>query len=505
MSSAMRWHFIRVNKGTVPPKAHLEDILKVYNTCFSACFIDEGKLQTHRVNETITNANPIAEVFEMLKDKAVLAAFGQCEDAYTTDDIQPFESMNGQINVFLDAPFDDYTHPDNPDSKHSRAFFAFHEYFQPEIESSAELADNDLEKVVNSLRSGAFKRKMDKELLKEGGSCLIFANNKTGEINQWCTNTTAVTTDWGWTSDDFSSPAQEEEVETGNEPEPVKPTSLLAKLGSVLSSKESEPAKTITKTEELKSSTAAVVPTVILWKPELEDKDWKKNWSNKKLKNRYYERCGQLPGDWINGVECRVLPKGNYKPKGFEVLQVVHNAPAPTKPVEDKKPEDKFPNTATRLPILSKQAHERMDGLLKDKAFKKYLDSSSINVMDPDIASKLEKRCPHLEEQRGMKPGETLAWPLEAYEALSSECPEEAGILLLNRAGQMIAMQRTITGLGTRLHKANKELIELKKKYEPESVTEEEKKVDKPATSVPATPPKPAVTPVAAARTVRVR
>lgn len=497
MASQMRGHIIRVNKGTVPTRDHLEEILDEYDTCVSVCFIENGKFSTAKVGQTMS-LDDLVNLFEATKDYATLAWFGKSDTVYSEDDIQPFMTMNDQMAVFLEAPFDSYQHPEVPDSKHSRAFYAFHEYFQPEIEANSELADHDLEKVVNSLRSNAFKRKMDNELLKEGGSCVVFANTKTQEINQWCTNTTAVTPDWGWTSSDFSEDEIEEETIVDKAPEPPVKASVLDKVNALLGRTPSKPitdnnvknlaagGQPVSKiTETLKDSTATLDNRVVLWSPKL-DPNYK-TWSNKKKKAKYHEMCGQTPDDWRNDVECAVLPKGSYKPKGMDVLQA-HPAASPklvvasTEPITPKKPEEQFPDTASRLPVLSKAGHDRMDGLYKDKTFKKYLDTSSINVADPEVAAKIEKRVPFLEEQRGMKIGETLSFPLDAYEALASSCPEEAAILLMNRAGQIISMQHAMTTLGSKLHNANKELLALKAKYEPGSIPA-------PAAAAPAAPP----------------
>ena len=504
----MRGQIIRVNKDAVPPKEHIEEIMQVYDTCLGMCFIEDGKLRSMTVNETVS-VDHMMQLLEATKDKAVVVWFGESEDAYSEDDVQPFMAMDNQMAVFLDAPFSDYSHPDNPDSKHSRSFFAFHEYFQPEVAASAELADNNLGKVLASMRGGAFKRKMDKELLKEGGSCIIFAS--TGEINQWVTNTTAVTADWGWTSDDFHEPQAEETVDT--KPEPAKPASLMDKLNNILGSKaetKTEPKENNVKNlaqggapvssvaENLKSTAASITPSPVMWSPKMEANY--KTLSNKRKKELYFQRTGAPPpAGWQNDVEAIVLPKGNYKPSGMDALRVIASTEPIAQPKEDKRPpEEQFPDTASRLPVLSKASHGKLDDLMKDKTFKKYLDTSSVNVQDPESAAKIEKRCPNLEEQRGMKPGETVGWPLEAYEVLASECPKEAAILLLNRAGQMISMQRALTGLGVRLHKVNKELLELKTKYEPDSLSDEDKKTvsalradisaAKTNTSVPAAP-----------------
>lgn len=498
MSSNMRGQIIRSNKGTVPPREHLEEILNVYDACFGMCYVEDGKLLIIRVSEKMS-LDDVVSIFDSVKEKSAVAYFGKSEGVYSVEDVQPFTSMNDQMAVFLDASFEEYAHPENTETKRSRAFFAFQEYFQPEIESNAELAGHDLEKVVNSLRGNAFKRKMDKELLKEGGSCVVFSNTATQEIHQWCTNTTAVTCDWGWTSDDFRDEEMEDNEVVNVAPQYTsKPASTLDKINAILGRGAAPPItnNNVAKlaaggppvtpvAEVLKASTAPITQVTLRWRPELDDKQWKKNWSHKKTKARYQERCGQIPGDWVNGVECVVLPKGNYRPKDFQTLQVASTVPVKPPEKTEKKPEEQFPDAASRLPVLSKEGHERMEGLVKDKTFKKYLDTSSINVQDPEIATKLERKVPFLEEQRGMKPGETLTWPLEAYEVLTSECPEEAAILLLNRAGQMISMHRSIAAMGTRLHNANKLLAEMKGKYEPDNLTKEEEQVLKPATPTP--------------------
>jgi len=419
---------LHVKAGHLPPDDMLELLLgkKPNAFGFTVQSTFEGKPDLAVVREDATNMSlsELKGLFTNAKDDPITVWLGKLKDGYDPEDIQPFlvrDSNNDAfITIFLEG---DIVGNDEP-AKHTEQSNYVNGILIPKILEWCDDFDGDLDKITKKLTSDTFNREF---LMHVGHRAVLHVVPLEGDtINAGKNEIGIPDADWGWVSQCQGYGETKEQ-----EPEVEKPTAkrfwggrkaenaVLGPDGKPVhdaGTKSSVP--TVTPKSEQKypadSRTAGnkdgAAPHLVARIPA-----WIK--TNDDVKLWYDIVSGSIHPQWKKRLPCTIkdmeavkidnlLDFRNYALK--KKMQTTGTMPETSagKPPEDLKIISGVAGDK-ELPIIGPKELEKVLDYVA-----KHLDGNSKGIIPPTEMQAIEKQLPNFATAIGMKPEETLNWPV---------------------------------------------------------------------------------------------
>jgi len=418
---------LHIKAGQLPPDDLLELMLKKVKPNvfgFSVQNTHEGKPDLAITREEVSklDVSDLKQLFENAKDNAVNVYLGNRAKPVSAEDIQPFVIHDGDNNPFFAIYLEGTLLGHDDPKEHSEQFNYVNGLLIPKIVEWCNDFEGDLDKIVAKLKGDTFKKEF---LVNVGHRAVLSIMPCDGDVINLGKNEIGTEpADWGWASikHGYGDPAPVARPEPKAEAAPrksfwggsKKPEEVKTSVPSV--STDANGIHTVTGRDgkpvndagsPLKSETPKLAARPPSWVNKNED-----------VKLWYDIVTNKVPSEWKKRLPGIVVD--------FEAAQIDNLEAFKTYALK-KKLAAAESKTDTATPAPSAATARDISGAVGNKELPiiepkdlekvleyvaKYIDGNSNVIPDPKQMQAIEKELPNFAACIGLKPEETLNWPL---------------------------------------------------------------------------------------------
>lgn len=408
---------MHIRAGHLPPKDLLEQILAHKPTAFGFAVQAANELSVVRADGTEASLKKLIELGEQAKDFPWTAYFGKLAEGVSKDDIQPFVLYDGNNSPTF-AIFAEGTFNGLDNKGHTEQAMLSGELLMPKLIEYLEDFEGDIDKVIKKLKSDAFSKALHATF---GHRAVVQFIPITGDIITFeHNNQLGQTGDWGYVSNIHCFPPIKAAA-----PEPVaKPAEKRSFWSSKTPTGSTSPNSPPPVVEPVKADpppdtgTPGNVDKPVTGKVEkpstmlvARPPSWIHK--NEDVKLWYTLVFGSVPGHWKKRLPTEVK---NLEATQITSLDDLHKlAGSRRKDLLEESTATMTPKAdpGENLPMINSKDMEKILDFVT-----KHLDGQSKEIIDPKQMQDIEKKIPSFSEQLGVKPGETLNWPVAGLFAL---------------------------------------------------------------------------------------
>lgn len=431
---------------TFPPNEYWEKVIAENPTAWGAVRVSE--VDGHRFLEINSGVDGISlediqATLTEFKDQDITFYFCNSEAAVSIKDISPYillcqpveedpEQEEPKLVAFLEGNFPGYA---QKDSSHPPEYHLVNDVLIPKFEGLFEMADGDIDKLMENLKKPHFKKELLLTSVSRGTITLVASN---GVCLSFAQNDLAREFPWGWTSNhyDFGGTAQKDL--------PKKKPGMFSR-STVREKANVEPSPAIAEAVKAPETGGAAIKNYTV----KEDRPGT-HLSRSDKKDWYKSRIGYCPQGWekspkVNvyvGPDNKVLTFSQMnKALGLEAAGLIKMANNPTRPGKDVDP-DKVESqetlpaeskavTAAVLPIMSPKSREGVNDIRNKDGYKKIIAENAEAINDPKQAEGYETKFVDFAKQMGVKSMQEFAcWDFEMRYELAKSNPQAAATMM---------------------------------------------------------------------------
>lgn len=428
---------VRRNKTVIIPDAYWNKVLETKPIAFGMALVENGTLQSFKVNDVVPDLKVIQEAQESFKDYSTAFSFIGSAGSPTEEDMSPYIILTKQLDgkdtpllmAMLDGDFNAYA---KSGSTHPPEFFLANGELREEISYIYnKIAGGNIDKLMGELDDPTVKKRLINMSVPHG-TILLLAN--TGEFKVLDKDDKSKKFDGWWTSDTLGY--TEATAEVMEEPKKVMTfKERYEATKAALASKKGAGDAVVTKPAEVTkvgattvvhaqpdvtkdTSTSSALPkykTVMMEPPKnIQHPEDLKKWY------RQHTLDGKIPSGWKKRPEVEVST--SKLSKSLADLQTMVGVTADAITSKDTEP------------VLDRRILSALhDDFMKRPGVAKYADVSNQDILDPRTIHELERDHPALWQLLGLQGLEsTLRWQWDDIEFLGTKYPKALAIHCMN-------------------------------------------------------------------------